>query len=120
MSILHDMPLAEHQLAPFQTEPSPLQDSTGVRQSISQTTLEAGYRKPQATGLARYQLLVERLRLTAEDHVWSLREDSSYFLETLREWRGYHRDSPEDFPDYWPYIASRMLSTALGSLCMYT
>jgi hypothetical protein len=44
-SILHDIPLAEHKLASFQTEPSPLQEPTGVWQSVSQTTLEADYRK---------------------------------------------------------------------------
>lgn len=119
-SILHDIPLSDHKLAPFQTEPSPLQDSTGAWQSVSQTTLEADYCKPQANGLARYQHLVQGLRLTAEDHVWSLREDPSYFLESLREWREYRTDSPSETPEHWREVASQMLEDAMDALHTYT
>lgn len=119
-SILHDIPISDQKLAPFQTEPSPLQDSTGAWQSVSQTTLEADYCKPQAAGLARYQQLVQGLRLTAEDHVWSLREDPSYFLESLREWREYRTDSPPETPEHWREVASHMLEDTMDALHTYT
>ena len=120
MSILHDIPPSDHKLAPFQTEPSPLQNPAGVWQSVSQTTLEADYCKPQATGLARYKVLVQGLRLSAEDHVWSLREDPSYFLEALREWREYRTDSPPETPEHWRSVASEMLEDAMDALHTYT
>jgi hypothetical protein len=120
MSILHDIPLVDHKLAPFQTEPSPLQDPTGVWQSVSQTTLEADYCKPRAASLLSFKLLVQGLRLTAEDHVWSLRDDPSYFLETLREWREYHTDSPPETQEHWRDVAAQMLDDALDALHAYT
>jgi hypothetical protein len=120
LSILHDIPLADHKLAPFQTEPSPLQDSSGIWQSVSQTTLEADYCKPRAASLTRFKLLVQELRLTAEDHVWSLRDDPSYFLEILREWREYHTDAAPETPAHWRNIASRMLDDAMDALHTYT
>jgi hypothetical protein len=120
MSILHDVPLADHKLAPFQTEPSAIQDPTTIWNSVSQTTLEADYCEPQVTGLTRYKLLVQGLRLNAEDHVWSLRDDPSYFLESLREWREYRTDSPPETPKHWREVASQMLDDATDALHVYT
>lgn len=119
-SILHDVPLADHKLAPFQTEPSAIQDPRIAWQSVSQTTLEADYCEPQVTGLMRYKLLVQGLRLNAEDHVWSLRDDPSYFLETLREWREYRTDSGPETPEHWRDVAAQMLDDATDALHTYT
>jgi hypothetical protein len=119
-SILHDIPPADHKLAPSQTEPPPIADPMVVWQSVSMTTFEADYCEPQVTGLIRYKLLVQGLRLNAEDHVWSLRDDPSYFLESLREWREYRTDNPPETPEHWREVASQMLDDAMDALHTYT
>ena len=53
--------------------------------SLSMEILEAPYRIPDGFEVSKLQALIKARRDYAEDHLWSLREDPSYFQDTILE-----------------------------------
>ncbi|KAI0380602.1 hypothetical protein F5Y04DRAFT_95178 [Hypomontagnella monticulosa] len=85
-TILHDIPWDQMTSDAFaiQAEP-PLKesvDATGFN-TLSIMAREAPYRPPARLDLQRIESLLSARTLRAEDHIWSLREDPSYFAETI-------------------------------------
>ncbi|KAK5125371.1 hypothetical protein LTR85_000480 [Meristemomyces frigidus] len=83
--ILHDMPPATLLDAEVQPEPKISAPTTNGFTSLAEMRSEAPYRLPEAVGLPRLRAIFNAKRSAAEDHIWSLREDSSYFVETLKD-----------------------------------
>ncbi|KAF5712602.1 SET domain-containing protein [Fusarium mundagurra] len=71
---------------PVQPEPTLKTDSdaTGFV-SLAVITAEAPYKRPAGLDLSRLATVLEARMLTAEDHIWALREDPAYFSEQFRE-----------------------------------
>jgi hypothetical protein len=88
--ILHEIPLesimsTDPGFCP--QEPPPLSDNTELYTSLDVAVREAAYRAPARLDLGRLEGLVSACRNSAEDHIWSLREDPGYFTETVQECR---------------------------------
>lgn len=92
--ILHDVAPADFFLAPCRPEPAMSEVRSNTYRSLSAHSLDACYQVPQKLNLARLRLLVGTRRAAAEDHLWLLKEDPAYFMDTLREWKehGVSRD----------------------------
>lgn len=85
--ILHDLEPARFFLEPSKLAPPvPSEDVQGYH-SLSTEMLEAPYRVPQLPNLDRIRSLVSARRSAAEDHLWLLRDDPGYFLDTLMDWK---------------------------------
>lgn len=85
--ILHDVEPDQFFLAPHVPAPPVPRQKTEGWLSFSAQTLEAPYGVPQILDLERIKSLVSARRSAAEDHLWLLREDPGYFLETLKDWK---------------------------------
>lgn len=59
--------------------------SVDLRPSLDTVVQEAPYRVPDQFDFARLYNFVYAKRDEAEDHLWSLREDPSYFVEVIKE-----------------------------------
>lgn len=84
--ILHDIPDAQMTSGKFPILPEP-QLKTEARvdcfESLADMAAEAPYRVPQRLDLGRVRSLLEARASAAEDHLWALREDPSYFADCL-------------------------------------
>ena len=85
--ILHDIEPVKFFIAPHQPAPLVPKQETNDWPSFSAHQLEAPYRVPHILDLERIKTLVGARRSAAEDHLWMLRDDPGYFLETLLEWK---------------------------------
>lgn len=65
--------------------PPPLSDNNEQYSSLNIAMREAPYREPALLNLNSLQGLVSAYKGAAEDHVWLLREDPSYFAEVVQE-----------------------------------
>ncbi|KAI0394681.1 hypothetical protein F5Y17DRAFT_466175 [Xylariaceae sp. FL0594] len=87
-SILHDIPSEDLTSDKFPICPEPIQkgsvDETGAS-TLAIMSKEAPYRPPAKLDFERIESLLSARTVRAEDHIWSLREDPSYFAETLLE-----------------------------------
>ncbi|TGO14873.1 hypothetical protein BTUL_0047g00350 [Botrytis tulipae] len=83
--ILHDIPTLLDDNHDFNnvTEPEHISPSSSQRLSLLFSATESLYRPPSQIDFQRIEDLLETRRAAAEDHLWSLREDPSYFAETL-------------------------------------
>lgn len=91
--ILQDLPL--HDLSiPKQPEPPEdrLQGNSPGWPSLTQEIEEAPYRLQYALDIDRLRTFVIARRNEAEDHIWSLREDPSYFQEIVLEWSEHRQE----------------------------
>ncbi|KAL8995253.1 MAG: hypothetical protein Q9169_004959 [Polycauliona sp. 2 TL-2023] len=84
--ILQGLPLSDLSI-PKQPEPPQdyLQPSNAEWPSLAKEVEEAPYRMQSAFDVTRLQTFVTARRDEAEDHIWSLREDPSYFHEVALE-----------------------------------
>ena len=83
--ILHDSPadrLTSDEY-PIQPEPSLPGESATDFASLALMSTEAPYRKPASLNLARLKSLLSAKVAATEDHIWALREDPSYFADSL-------------------------------------
>ena len=86
--ILQDLPLHD---AAIPTQPPPPGFRADSRDrfndsewpSLTKAILEAPYRVPDQLAIDRLQSFVSAKRDEAEDHIWSLREDPSYFKNSV-------------------------------------
>lgn len=83
--ILHDIPAATILDAEVQAEPKISTSTTSGFTSLSEMRSDAAYRLPERVDFPRLKAIFHAKRSAAEDHIWQLREDPSYFVETLRE-----------------------------------
>ncbi|UKZ74935.1 hypothetical protein TrVFT333_002605 [Trichoderma virens FT-333] len=97
--ILHDIP--QEQLTsdayPIQPEPSlkPSNDSGGLG-SLVVLAEEAPYRVPAKLDLGKIESLLAARAARAEDHIWTLREDPSYFADQLFELKEHRNEAIKD------------------------
>ncbi len=89
--ILHDLPVSAkllpqvHHLLSIPTADSAVAHSldADLRPSLDTVVQEAPYRTPQRFDFSRLQNIVYAKWAEAEDHLWALREDPTYFTETM-------------------------------------
>lgn len=111
--ILHDLPLDATSLQEAQLLPSLATNSAAVqpedvdlRPTLDTVVQGAPYRTPLQFDLARLQHFVYAKWAEAEDHLWALREDPSYFkeiIQTLCEQKDEMLRSQENLPDSWSH-----------------
>lgn len=99
--ILQDLPVQDLSVP---KQPVPLDTIQGSEDwpSLTNEVLEAPYRVPDLFDVSRLQSFVSAKRSEAEDHIWSLREDPSYFKDTVLELSEHRQEkilSTNDKPD---------------------
>lgn len=60
--------------------------------SLTIEILEAPYRVPDRFEVSKFQSFIKARRDHTEDHLWSLREDLSYFQDSILEWSEYRQE----------------------------
>lgn len=60
--------------------------------SLTVEMLEAPYRVPDRFEVSKFQSFIKARRDQAEDHLWSLREDPSYFQDAILEWSEHRQE----------------------------
>ncbi|KAL8725247.1 MAG: hypothetical protein Q9166_007486 [cf. Caloplaca sp. 2 TL-2023] len=109
--VLHDLPLDDSSLQGAQLSPS-LAIGTAVvqpsdvdlRPSLDTVVQEAPYRVPLQFDFTRLQNFVYARWAEAEDHLWALREEPSYFTETIQTLREHKEEvirAQSDLPISW-------------------
>ena len=61
--------------------------------SLASVAMEAPYRVPARLDFNRLQAIIAAKRSAAEDHIWALREDPNYFVDTMFEWSEHQRET---------------------------
>lgn len=116
--ILHDIKPALFFTAAHQPEPN-VEHFAGLGyQSLAGHTLESPYRIPQALDLERLKVLVSGRRSSAEDHIWEMKQDPGYFIDTYREWSEHNDHRPQkvcNCKDCRDHISARVLEHAFKS-----
>ena len=95
--ILQDLPLHD---AAIPAQPPPPGFGADSRErfddsewpSLTKDILEAPYRVPDQLDIGRLQSFVSAKRDEAADHIWSLREDPSYFKNTVLDWSEHRQE----------------------------
>ncbi|KAI0398954.1 hypothetical protein F4802DRAFT_603444 [Xylaria palmicola] len=116
-AILHDIPMDEMTSDKFTIQPAPPLkeglDATGFS-TLSIMAKEAPYRPPARLDLQKIESLLAARAVRAEDHIWSLREDPSYFAETMLDMKEHLPDTHsstkfqrDDLP--WARVISTVL-----------
>ncbi|KAI1264069.1 hypothetical protein F5Y18DRAFT_392433 [Xylariaceae sp. FL1019] len=98
--ILHDIPFEQLTADRFAIQPEPhLKDSLDVSgtSSLSIMAKEAPYRVPVKLDTQNIESLLSARAVRAEDHVWSLREDPSFFAETLLDVKEHRQEMVKDY-----------------------
>ena len=114
--ILHDVDASQYFLAPHQPMPLLPEPTKNEWPSLTAHTLQAPYGAPQQMDLNRLKTLVGARRAAAEDHVWMLREDPGYFLESLKDWKEHDAEMLKHACNTcWKTVAARMISDAFTS-----
>ena len=122
--ILHDFTeetILQGPILPFQIPPKP--DS--VHNSLATIAAEAPYQKPDSLDFSRIAALLTAKRDAAADHLWSLREDPSYFEAQMLEVREHRRElvpdcygqqhpicSPGHEDEFWARIVHQEITCA--------
>ena len=78
--------------APVQLPP----ESVDGIASLAVMAVEAPYRAPANTDLARLESLFTAKASAAEDHIWALREDPGYFADGLLEFKEHRQEMIKD------------------------
>lgn len=128
--IIHDSPPQDtDSLGQPLTSPLPLANDESEWPSLTREVLQAPYRVPDQSDVARLESFVSAKRTEAEDHIWSLREDPSYFKDTAYEWSEHRQErlpSINDKPhpilrrdEFWERVLSNMVVDAYTSLVVW-
>ncbi|EMD00144.1 hypothetical protein BAUCODRAFT_145454 [Baudoinia panamericana UAMH 10762] len=122
--ILHDIDPSQFTLAPHQPPPRPLDHvSTHKWGSVRDAMLQKPYRLPHGLDLDRLRSLVSARRASAEDHIWNLREDPSYFTETLLDFKEHSYRALAHFQhkcaSAWNTVAGETIANAFSSLLFW-
>ncbi|RYC62729.1 hypothetical protein CHU98_g3466 [Xylaria longipes] len=116
-TILHDIPLDQMTSNKFAIQPEPplkeSLDATGFS-TLSIMAKEAPYRPPTRLDLQKIESLLSARTVRAEDHIWSLREDPSYFAETMLDMKEHLLDiHPATKPQRDDILWTRVISSVL-------
>ncbi len=126
--ILQDLPLEDSSIP---RQPVPLDTIQGIEDwpSLTNEVLEAPYRVPDHFDISRLQTFVSAKRSEAEDHIWSLREDPSYFKDVLLDASEHRQEkilSTNDKPhpilrrdEFWERVIGNMLVEAYLALLIW-
>ncbi|KAI4181379.1 MAG: hypothetical protein LQ346_006798 [Caloplaca aetnensis] len=91
--ILQDLPLEDPSIP---KQPLPAEDllvsRAGEWPSLTQEVEEAPFRVPDPLDIGRLRTFVVARRNEAEDHIWFLREDPSYFQDVVMEWSEHRQE----------------------------
>ncbi|KAI4150585.1 MAG: hypothetical protein L6R39_002233 [Caloplaca ligustica] len=91
--ILQDLSLKDTGIAKEPVPPDDLLAKIGSEwPSLAQEIEEAPYRVPDPFDIARLRTFVVARRNEAEDHIWSLREDPSYFQDAALSWSEHRQE----------------------------
>ncbi|CZT24547.1 uncharacterized protein RCC_10272 [Ramularia collo-cygni] len=104
--------------AAHQQEPSVDHFTRPEYHSLTGHFLEAPYGVPQALDIARLKNLVGGRRSSAEDHIWMLKENPAYFVDTYRDWAEHNHHRPHKIcncKNCRDHIAARVLDNAFRS-----
>ncbi|KAJ4260462.1 hypothetical protein NW762_007202 [Fusarium torreyae] len=97
--ILHEIPPEDmvSDAYPIQPEPSLRTDAeTNGYESLAVITAEAPYRAPVHVDFARFESLLAAKASAVADHIWAMREDPNYFVDTLMEVRDHRKEMMKD------------------------
>ncbi|KAI0545396.1 hypothetical protein F4679DRAFT_561204 [Xylaria curta] len=127
-TILHDIPLNHMTSNKFAVQPEPPSkeslDATGFS-TLSIMAKEAPYRPPARLDLQKIESLLSARTVRAEDHIWSLREDPSYFAETMLDMKEHlidtHSTTKSQRDDLlWARVISSVLVESFSQLESFT
>ncbi|RDW72172.1 hypothetical protein BP5796_08206 [Coleophoma crateriformis] len=82
-NIIHDLTLEQWFLAPIL--PEPVYEKAGTHRPITVLNRESLYRVPVSINLDGVISTVRAKKSVAEDHLWALREDPSYWKDTIAD-----------------------------------
>lgn len=125
--------LRDHNLSSIHVMPTTpsvvLKTSTLASGTITALAAEAPYRLPQKLDLKRLLTIVSARREQAEDHVWALREEPSYFVQEMENWSAHAASrilnkfkKPHNCvgtPAFWGSVNFEMITNAYTSLIMW-
>ncbi|KAI0142823.1 hypothetical protein GGR57DRAFT_375880 [Xylariaceae sp. FL1272] len=97
--ILHDIPFEQLTGNHFAIQPEPhLKETLDVAgtSSLSIMAKEAPYRVPAKLDVRNIESLLSARVVRAEDNVWSLREDPSFFAETMQDMKEHRQEMLKD------------------------
>ncbi|KAF9907345.1 hypothetical protein EC991_010994 [Linnemannia zychae] len=127
LHVLHDMPRESLMVddSPIEPEPPALSIIDGRSNSLAAVAAMAPYRLPASLNLARLQDLVATKRSATEDHIWSLREDPSYFADFVLDMKEHRQEllldtkgrlhsltRPHPTKRFWERVAGSVISEA--------
>ena len=111
--ILHDIDPIQFFLAPLQPAPSIPELDSNEWPSFTAHIREVPYRVPEMMDLTRLKILAGSRRASAEDHLWLLKEDPGYFVDSLKEWKEHHEALMQhDNLKVWRTVAQTMIGDA--------
>ena len=98
---------------------------------LSQLLLRtAPYRVPAQFDISRIEALVNAKLAEAEDHIWSLREDPTYFRDFVLDWSQHQPENLSSIdgkrhpylgkPRFWHMVFRNMIEDAYGNLLMWS
>jgi hypothetical protein len=128
--IIHDLPLTSPFSASMPSSPPPLVIHSDVDwPSVAASAATAPYRVPAQFDFSRLEALINAKLAEAEDHIWSLREDPSYFQDFSWDW-SQHRienlptvdgklDPQLRKPRFWDNIFSKIIALAYKNVLMW-
>ena len=134
--ILHDIPIAmlTSDSYPIQLEPrSKSENNVNGHASLSVMAQEMPYSVPSSLDMSRPASLLEAAAVSAQDHLWSLREDPGYFLQCLLDRREHRQEllldtygnkhpilQPHRADVFWHRIISDVVTESYLRLEMFT
>ncbi|KAF8981883.1 hypothetical protein BGZ46_002175 [Entomortierella lignicola] len=94
LQILHDKPRESLAIddSPIEPEPPALSIVEGGMNSLAAVAAMAPFRLPASIDFARLQDLVAAKLSAVEDHIWSLREDPSYFTDIVLDMKDHRQE----------------------------
>ncbi|KAF9928818.1 hypothetical protein FBU30_002089 [Linnemannia zychae] len=131
LRVLHEIPFATLMSDDSPVKPEPpalsiIEENTSTLAAVIATT---PYRLPARINLARLQDLIATQRSAAEDHIWSLREDPSYFTDCILEVKEHRQEllpdtrgqphsemKPQPSKVFWDRVAGNVVSDAYLNL----
>ena len=128
-TILHDNPPQLDGLGQSATITAPSTEESEWPSLVNEV-LKAPYQAPDQFDVGRLRSFVSGKRSDAEDHIWSLREDPSYFKDTLYEWSERRQEkllSTNGKPhpllrrdEFWEHILRNIVMQAYGNLIIWS
>lgn len=132
-AILHDLSsssLTDDQV-PIKPEPPAISRDPAEWPTLASIASEAPYRVPAHLDFGRLKAVIAAKRSAAEDHIWTLREDPSYFFDVLRDWSEHRQETLLDTngkrhplltnlkPLFWERVIGNVITDAYGSLVLW-